>query len=406
MALPFPNRACTSNRLSRLFSLMRLLFASHSFPPKGHPMANIGGMQRVAIKLHEALAERDDIDLSSLLLRTSWRWTHVKVVPYLFRAGWQIYQKARAGEIDVVLFSSMVTAGLAVPLQSTLRNHGIVTAAIVHGRDVTLPFAPYQWFVPKVFDALDLVLPVSRATGAACLERGLPAEKMHVVPNGIDVDRFPPLDDKPAMRHELKQKLGETDPPLPDDGLLLCSVGRQVERKGFAWFTDQVMPRLPNDIHYWMAGNGPEAEAIQNAIDRHNLNGRVRRLGYVSEDTLSTLYRGADLFIMPNIPVEGDMEGFGVVMLEAGRCGTPVIAARLEGIRDVVTEGVNGHLVEPEHPEAFVEMIAHYYAHPAELRAASKQAVEHVTTTFNWTSVTDRYVQALTQFAPDPALAS
>lgn len=386
---------------------MRLLFISHSFPPEGHPLANIGGMQRVSIKLHEALQARDDVDLSSLLLRTSWRWTHVKVVPYLLRTGWRLYRKARAGELDVVLFSSMVTAALAVPLQRTFRRHGVATAAIVHGRDVTLPFPPYQWFVPTVFDALDAVLPVSRATGAACLDRGLAPEQLHVVPNGIDVDRFPPLDAKAEMRRELGETLGASAPPLPDeDGLLLCSVGRQVERKGFAWFTEAVMPRLPDDIHYWMAGDGPEAEAIEAAIEQNDLSGRVRRLGYVSEEVLQALYRGADLFIMPNIPVEGDMEGFGVVMLEAGRCGTPVVAARLEGIRDVVTEGVNGHLVEPEDPEAFATAIGHYYAHPAELRAASVQAAEHVKTTFNWTSVADRYVQVLQQLASDPALVS
>src|SRR5690625_7613993 len=69
-------------------------------------------------------------------------------------------------------------------------------------------------------------------------------------------------------------------------------------------------------------------------------------LGRLSEVDLSRLYRGADLFVMPNIPVEGDMEGFGVVMLEAGLSGLPVVASSLEGILDVVEEGNNGHLIE------------------------------------------------------------
>lgn len=385
---------------------MRLLFVSHSLPPAGRPLANIGGMQRVATKLYHELDAHDAVDLSSLLLRTSWRWVHVKVVPYLLHTGWQIYQKARAREVDVILFSSMVTAALAVPLRSALREHGVATAAIVHGRDVTLPFLPYQWFVPKVFDALDAVLPVSRATGEACLERSLSPSKMRVLPNGVDVGRFPPLDDKSSMRRELKNALDDPDHPLPDDAFLLCSVGRQVERKGFAWFTDHVMPHLPENVHYWMAGDGPEAEAIQDAINRHTLNGRVRRLGYVSESDLTMLYRGADLYVMPNVPVDGDMEGFGVVMLEAGRCGTPVVASRLEGIRDVVTEGVNGHLVEPENPEAFVDAILPYYGDPSKLRAASQQAAEHVTATFSWPSVAERYVQTLQRLSSEPTVAS
>lgn len=384
---------------------MRLLFVSHSLPPEGRPLANIGGMQRVATKLLSALREHEDVELSSLLLRSSWRWIHIRIVPYLLTTGWKLYRAARDQSTDVVLFSSMVTAALAVPLQGVFRANGIRTAAIVHGLDVTTPFAPYQWLVPRIFEALDTVLPVSRATGAACLERGLPETKMQVVPNGLDLDRFPPLDDKPTMRHELKAALDAPDHPLPDDALLLCSVGRQVERKGFAWFIDRVMPMLPADVHYWLAGDGPQSEGIQRAIDRHDLNGRVRRLGSISEADLAKLYRGADLFVMPNVPVEGDMEGFGVVMLEAGQCGCPVIASRLEGIQDVITEGVNGHLVESQDPQAFAEAIFRYYHNRPALQHATERAVQHVNQTFGWAAVTDRYVRTLEQLTePRPVL--
>ena len=374
---------------------MRVLFVSHSLPPEGRPLDNIGGMQRVAAKLLSELHAREDVTVDEAVLRTSWKWIHFKVGPYLLRTGWDIRQRAQRGEVDLVLFSSMVTAALAVPLQRVLRANGVKTAAIVHGLDVTTDFAPYQWFVPKVFGALDAVLPVSQATGAACTERGLPPEKMHVVPNGIDLDRFAAPDGKAAMRAELTQALDDPEAPLPDDALLLCSVGRQVERKGFDWFVANVMPRLPSDVHYWIAGDGPEADAVQAAIDDNDLNHRVRRLGRISEENLARLYRGSDLYIMPNVPVPGDMEGFGVVMLEAGQCGCPVIASRLEGIRDVITEGVNGHLVEPQAPDAFVNAIFPYYRNPEVLAEASKQAVEHVEARFNWTAVADRYADVL-----------
>lgn len=371
-------------------------------------MENIGGMQRVAMKLHESL-DRRNVDASgagaqssafeydSVLLRSSWTWTHVKVVPFLLWAAWMIAQKARRDEVDVVLFSSMVTAALAVPLRPLLQKHGVRTAAIVHGLDVTTPFPPYQWFVPKVFGALDLVLPVSRATGEACTQRGLPERKLQVVPNGIDPDRFRPPESRAQRRRNLTDALGS----LPDDALLLCSVGRQVKRKGFEWFIEHVMPKLPGDVHYWLAGDGPEHDAIQSAIDRNGLNGRVRLLGRVTDTELAHLYRGADLFVMPNIPVPGDMEGFGVVMLEAGQCGTPAVAARLEGIRDVITDGVNGHLVEPEAPEGFVEAIRRYHRAPDALAAASERAREHTQSTFGWPAVAGQYVRVLRDLAAE-----
>jgi phosphatidylinositol alpha-1,6-mannosyltransferase len=368
----------------------------------------MGGMQRVASKLLTELDAHRSVELSSVLLRSSWRWVHVRTVPFLARAWWQIRRRVQAGEIDIVLFSSMVTATLAVPLRGLFDRHGVTAAAIVHGLDVTTPFPPYQWLVPHVFDALDAVLPVSRATGMACRDRGLAAEKVHVVPNGVDLDRFAPLDDRAVMRNELQRTLGARASSLSSDTLLLCSVGRQVKRKGFAWFIEHVMPRLPDTVHYWLAGDGPRADHIQSTIDQCALGDRVRRLGHVSEQNLARLYRGADLFVMPNIPVEGDMEGFGVVMLEAGQCGCPVVASRLEGIRDVITEGVNGHLVPPKQPQAFADAILRYCGASERLRAASLRAANHVANTFGWKAVTERYVQTLTRVAApqEPATES
>jgi phosphatidylinositol alpha-1,6-mannosyltransferase len=362
-------------------------------------MANLGGMQRVALKLHEALSARSDsdsaFDYESILLRSSWRWVHVRTPIFLIRAAASIVRAARRDEVDVVLFSSMVTAVLAVPLQGLLRRHGVRTASIVHGLDVTTPFPPYQWFVPKVFDALDAVFPVSRATGHACRKRGASLDQLHVIPNGIDADRFDRAPDRATARTQLQEGLGHAAPPPPPDSLLLCSVGRQVKRKGTAWFVDEVIPTLPPDVHYWIARDGPQDEAIQAAIDRPDPAPRVRRLGRISDDNLARLYRGADLFVMPNIPIEDDMEGFGIVLLEAGQCGTPAIAARLEGIQDVITEGENGHLVEPQAPKAFADAILQYRQAPEALADAANRAVEHTIHTFSWSSVADLYASAV-----------
>ncbi|MFB6249656.1 MAG: glycosyltransferase family 4 protein [Salinibacter sp.] len=390
---------------------MRLRFVSHSLPPVGRPLANLGGMQRVALKLHETLAARARRDpplrYDALLLRSTWRWVHLRTPLFLVRAAASMVRQARRD--DVLLFSSMVTASLAVPLQGLLRRHGVRTAAIVHGLDVTTPFGPYQWFVPKVFAALDAVFPVSRATAQACRDRGAAPEALHVIPNGIDTGRFAPPPDRAAGRAALADGLGAPAPP--PDGLLLCSVGRQVERKGTAWFVDHVMPRLPSDVHYWIAGDGPQDAAIQAAIDRHGLAPRVRRLGRISDENLARLYRGADLFVMPNVPVEDDMEGFGIVLLEAAQCGTPAVAARIDGIQDVVTEGVNGHLVEPEAPAAFAAAIRQYRHAPDALAEAAARAADYTTATFGWDSVADLYVAACRTLhasgaPPGPAVAA
>ncbi|MDX1532382.1 MAG: glycosyltransferase family 4 protein, partial [Rhodothermales bacterium] len=182
---------------------------------------------------------------------------------------------------------------------------------------------------------------------------------------------------------------------LHPDVTLVCSVGRQIPRKGFDWFVRTVLPLLPEDIHYWLAGDGPQAAAIRAAAEEAGVAHRVRLLGTVDEEDLMTLLHAADLFAMPNRPTRNDPEGFGVVMLEAGLCGTPTVAASLEGIRDVVADGWNGHLVPSGAALAFAETILRYHEDGAALAAFARRTVHYTVDTFNWASVAATYVRTL-----------
>jgi phosphatidylinositol alpha-1,6-mannosyltransferase len=212
------------------------------------------------------------------------------------------------------------------------------------------------------------------------------------VPNAVDLDRFQGV---PASPGEAAQVNIAGAPPLRDDTFLLVTVGRQVRRKGFAWFIENVMPKLPDRVIFWLAGDGPERENIEAAIERSGLRQRVRCLGKISEEELVELYRRGKLFVMPNIVVPGDMEGFGIVMLEAGACGLPTLAADLEGIRDVVEEGVNGWFAPSEDAGAFIARVESLLDDPDGLREASERTMEYVTSTFRWDSTAERYLDAL-----------
>lgn len=375
--------------------MFRLLFVTHSFPPPDRPLASVGGMQRVATELHHALEQLPGVHLESQILYSSWERVHQRVPYFLAKTAGRLSKVAREKSVDAVLFSSMVTASLAAFRKKRLQKANIKTAAIVHGQDVTTPFGPYQRFVPHVFNSIDAILPVSRATGEQCLERGLPPEKLHVVPNGVKLERFAPLVDRAQMKQELLEALNRQDTPMSSNTLLLCSVGRQVKRKGFIWFIQHVMPRLPEDVHYWLAGDGPETEAIKRVAKETGLAHRVRLLGRVTDEELALLYRGADLFMMPNIPVPGTMEGFGVVLLECGLNGMPAIAARLEGIQDVIHENENGHFVESGDADGFTEFVLKYYNDRPALKELSYRAAKYTQDTFSWGAVAKQYVNVL-----------
>ena len=348
-------------------------------------------MQRVAMEL-DASFDRLDLAASydTIVLKTSWKLVHILTVPFLIYTYFRLRLLIKRREVDVILFSSMVTASLAVLLKRALRANRVKAAAIVHGQDVTKPVRVYQLFLPKVFKALDLVMPVSAATGEACQKRGLPIEKLHVVHNGVKLDRFSPCEFPAGARESHPFRAS-----LPAGSLLLASVGRQVRRKGFAWFIEHVMPQLPDHVHYWLGGDGEEGDAILQAIAAHDLGDRVRLLGRLGEGDLTRLYQSADLFLMPNIPVPGDMEGFGIVMLEAAMNGLPSIAARLEGIKEVISEGKNGCFIESRDHSGFVERITHFDSNRNELASLSQASTQYVAATFGWDAVATNYYSAL-----------
>jgi phosphatidylinositol alpha-1,6-mannosyltransferase len=377
---------------------MRLLFVTHTLPLPGQALSNVGGMQRVAAEQLAALRRLPDVELSVLTLESASRWTGVLTVPFLLRLLREIPRRVRKEGIEAVLFSSMVTASVAVPLRRRLQRAGVALGAIPLGLDVTLPNPAYQRFVPKVFGALDVLFPISRATADECIARGADPARIQVVPCGAEPDRFPAVEDRSATRRALLEELIRAgEPPIPPEALLLLSIGRHQERKGFHWFVSEVMPLLPADVVYLLGGSGPMTPTIRDAVRRHGLTDRVRVLGRVTESMLAALYRGADLFIMPNIPVAGDMEGFGVVMLEAGLSGLPVLASDLEGIRDVVHPGQNGSLLPSSQPEPWIAAVADARESLAAREKAAARARSFTLDHFGWDSIAGRLASGLAE---------
>ena len=308
---------------------LRLAFVCHCLRPDDESAGRIGGAERAAAELLAALRARDDVEVR--LLAASAASDRLGFLGFAVRTLVELEGLARAGEIDAVLFTAFPTAWMSLVLAPVMRRHGVACAAICHGHDITFSLPPYQWLLPRVFSSLDAVLPVSRATAAECLMRGVDPSWLQVVFNGADLERFaapPPFE---ARRGILRCAFPAETQGLADEDLVICAVGRQVERKGHAWFVREVMPKLAAGARLWLAGDGPEAAAIAAAAGQSGVEDRVLRLGAIPEPQLHALYRGADLMVMPNVPVSGDIEGFGLVLLEANLNGLPVVCADIEG---------------------------------------------------------------------------
>ena len=365
---------------------MRILYISHLHPPKNQPLENVGGMQNVSVQMVNAMKRRDDVEMETIILNATWKFIGVKSFLFLLSLLWRIPSEVKKFNPDVILFSSMVTAGV---LPFMIRKPVVPCVTINHGQDVTLPFFAYQWYIKYVFQNLQGVISVSSATRQACIERGMSPEVGVSLPNGFDKSVLKKLPEKENARKILED---EFNIDLTEKKLLL-TVGRQVKRKGHQWFIEEVFDKVDKNTIYLMIGDGPENDNIREAREKCPEKERIIIAGKQPDKVLNAAYAGADLFLMPNIPVEGDMEGFGIVLLEANRAGVPAVAADLEGIKDVIKQGVNGYRVPHGDAELFSAKVNDVLKN--NLSELSVSAEKYVRENFNWDTVVGRYIDFL-----------
>lgn len=146
---------------------------------------------------------------------------------------------------------------------------------------------------------------------------------------------------------------------------VLLSLGRIVERKGFQ-FVIEAMPELLReipDLKYYIAGSGPYTQQLKSRISEHHLEEHVKLLGRVSEEEKDKLYRECDIFIMPSYTIEGDgeVEGFGIVFIEANMYGKYVIGTCEGGIPDAIIEGVTGSFAVQQSTASISSTISRIY---------------------------------------------
>ncbi len=150
----------------------------------------------------------------------------------------------------------------------------------------------------------------------------------------------------PISSVDIKHEFG-----LTTDNVLL-TVARLVERKGI----DKVIEALPQiwysfpDVIYMIVGDGPDKLRLQKLVKEKIIPSKRSQIiwaGNVDDDKLSAFYQAAKIFIMPNREIGGDIEGFGMVFLEAGLFALPVIGGRSGGVVEAIKEGESGFLVDP-----------------------------------------------------------
>lgn len=233
------------------------------------------------------------------------------------------------------------------PLYPVLRGLGGIRYIVLHNRTSgarspsSRVHAALKWGFHRIPGlAVDLAIGVSRFVTRRMINvNSLPSERVTLVYNGIDVDRF-----RPAASGKLRSALG-----IADDRPLIFFSGRARWYKGWEYLL-AAASRLPSGVVWALCGDGPELADFQSQARERRLS-NVHFLG--RRDDIPQLLPDATLAVVPSVWEEA----FGLTVVEAMSCGVPVIASDVGGIPEIIEDGVSGRIVPPADAEALAAAI-------------------------------------------------
>ncbi|QSI78145.1 glycosyltransferase family 4 protein [Niveibacterium microcysteis] len=193
-------------------------------------------------------------------------------------------------------------------------------------------------------------------------EMGADDSRLHVMRNGVDLQRF-----SPRSQSECRARLG-----LPIQGRLLVSVGHLVERKGHH-LVIEALDHLP-DASLVIVGDGEERARLHEAAALPGRQGRVLFAGAQPNTALSEWYSAADALVLAS-----SREGWANVLLESMACGTPVVATRIWGTPEVVAAPEAGELVDRRDAQSIAQAVQRLFE-----RSPDRAAVRRYAENFGW----------------------
>ena len=367
----------------------RTLVVTNDFPPR------VGGVQQYVWNLVRNLPA----DRVAVLAPTwpGWR-EHDAGLPFpvhRWPAGflWPTPQLARRVDslvrehmADVALFGHGYPLPLLVP---ELAGRGVPSVVLTHGAEAWLARTPgvaasMRWALRRAA----AVTAVSRWTARA-LEPVIDAHvPRFLLKPAVDPDRFSPKEDGDAVRarHDLQGR-----------ALVLC-VSRLVPRKGQDILIQgmELLRELVPDAALLIVGDGPYRSSLEAAAAQAPV-GSVVFAGAVADEELPAHYASCDLFAMPCRSRWGglEVEGFGIVFLEAAATSRAVVAGRSGGAAEAVEDGVTGLLVEGAEPKAVALTVARLLRDPEALARMGSAGRERVERAFTWVRQTGRLMEIL-----------
>ena len=252
---------------------------------------------------------------------------------------------------------------------------------------------------------LDKLIMVGNYAIDEATKLGINREKCTFIPNGVNIEKVC----NPHTREELENLLAKTTNKNKShykNKKIILRVGRFVHHKGLHWFIDSVMPLLPEDFILVGAG-GYNPGAVGDSenytlcnkyIKKHNLENRVILFPNIPQPEMNILFNTGDIYISPNIYIQGSAEGFGLNAIEAVMCGRIVLSSDLQGLKDAIKNNTNGFMLEPENAQIWKNKIEEVCNNTFDKNTFIQNAKDYTLNNFTWDRIGKKYLAVLKNF--------
>jgi phosphatidylinositol alpha-1,6-mannosyltransferase len=295
----------------------------------------------------------------------------------------------RERKISTVIFGA--AAPLALLSKSLRRSGAQHIVALTHGHEVwwskVWPFTVAMKSISRYVDHLTYLGEYTRNAIAQSITKEAATRMVKIAP-GIDTDHFSPQD-----ATQLRSELGLTEKKV------IVSVGRLVHRKGQDVLVE-AMPAIIKEVpqaHILMIGEGPYRSYLENRVKALGLQERVTFIGRIQYADLPRYICAGDLFVMPSRSrLAGlEVEGLGIVYLEASACGLPVIAGNSGGAPDAVLEGETGLVIDGTSKSDVAAAVVELLLDPDRSKAMGIRGRQWIIQEWRWEIWSARFAQLL-----------
>jgi phosphatidylinositol alpha-1,6-mannosyltransferase len=311
-----------------------------------------------------------------------------KILLPTYRVSRNVRSLLKGSGAHVVFFGAAAPLGL---LAKGLRKSGAKKiVALTHGHEVWwAKLWPFSWAIKHIgknVDALTYLGDYTRNAIATVLPASSQEKMVHLAP-GIDTEHFSPARRSPRIRQELGL----------EGKKVIVSVGRLVHRKGQDFLIDSlpiIAQKVPN-VHLLLVGEGPYRAELEKRSKTLGVRDRITFIGRVQYSELPEYICAGDIFAMPSRSrLAGlEVEGLGIVYLEASACGLPVIGGISGGAPDAVLEGITGFSVDGRSATAIAEAAIRLLSNPEYAEKLGAQGREWVVKEWRWETWSEQFNQ-------------